>query len=130
MARQILDSVKAVLQFKERTKKEEDAAYKFFVEHKDTFCSPENLGTASKIIRKQLEMNTLKNERCASIFRAAEERRKREELEHAKKLRELKRNAFNLDRRQIPDLMRPVSPEVRSTLYEGISATGGGRLVY
>ena len=129
MARQILDSVKAVLEFKERLKREEDAAYKFFVEHKDTFCSPENLGTASQIIRKQLELNTLKNERCAAIFRKAEEKRRHEELEHERKLRELKRIFPDTDRHQPLDLMRPVTPEVRNTLYEGISATGGGRQV-
>lgn len=129
MARQTLESIKSVFEFKDRIKKEEDATYKFFVEHKDTLCSSDNLGTASKIIRHQLELSTLKNERCIGMLKAVEEKRQREELEHKKKLREFELNRFNADSLPSLELMRPVTPEIRDTLYEGISATGGGRFV-
>lgn len=129
MARQTLESIKSVFEFKDRIKKEEDATYKFFVEHKDTLCSSDNLGTASKIIRHQLELSTLKNERCIGMLKAVEEKRQREELEHKEKLREFELNRFNADSLPSLELMRPVTPEIRDTLYEGISATGGGRFV-
>ncbi|VDM18761.1 unnamed protein product [Hydatigera taeniaeformis] len=129
MARQTLESVKSVFELKERIQKEENAAYKFFVENKDSLCSPENLGTASKIIRHQLELSGLKNEHCVAMLKAAEEKRKREELEHKMKLRELELKSFNADDLPSLELMRPVTPEIRDTLYEGISATGGGRFV-
>lgn len=129
MARQILNNVKAVQEFKDRNKREEDAAYKFFVENKDTYCSSENLGTASKIIRHKMEMNNLRNDRCNEILRAAHERRKKADAEYERKIKELERNELKIDSLPTIDPMRPVSPKVRATLFEGISATGGGRYV-
>ncbi|KAM7541280.1 hypothetical protein Aperf_G00000031342 [Anoplocephala perfoliata] len=129
MARQILNGVKAVQEFRDRTKREEDAAYKFFIEHKDTYCSSENLGTASKIIRHKMEMNNLRNDRCNEIMKVAHERRKKVETEYEKKIKEMERNEFKIDSLLTIDPMRPVSPKVKATLFEGISAIGGGRYV-
>ncbi|VDL59337.1 unnamed protein product [Hymenolepis diminuta] len=127
MARNILDNVQFSQTYKDQIRKEEDAIYKFFVKHKDSYCSPEILGTASKVIRKKMEMSSLKHDRCNAILKAAEERREKEEAEYEKKAKERERDELELGSSSMVDLMRPVSPDVKATLYEGISAEDGGR---
>lgn len=129
MARNILDNVQLSQTYKDQIRKEEDAIYKFFVKHKDSYCSPEILGTASKVIRKKMEMSSLKHDRCNAILKAAEERREKEEAEYEEKAKERARSELELGSSPMVDLMRPVSPDVKATLYEGISAEDGGRLV-
>ncbi|VDO04494.1 unnamed protein product [Rodentolepis nana] len=129
MARNILDSIQFTQNYKDQIKKEEDAIYKFFVKHKDTYCSPDSVGTASQVLRQKLEMNSLKHENCVAVLKAAEERREKEKAEYEKRMKEIERNGLDLESSSSVAIMRPVTPEVKATLYEGISAEDGGRLV-
>ncbi|VDD79916.1 unnamed protein product [Mesocestoides corti] len=129
MARRI-ETIKTVYEFKERIKKEEDAAYKFFIDNKETLCSADNLNTASKLIRRQLELNKLRNDRCVKALKAAEERLAGADGERQKGTQRLEATEEGKDGLPSIEFMRPASPRTRAVLFEGISATGGGRAKY
>lgn len=128
MARQFGDDIYSVMRMKQSIQNEDEAAYKFFMENKDTLCSVDNLGTASKVIRHQLEISTLKNDRCIRALKVADEKRKKAELEHEEmKSAAAARTVKDDNKLPVVNFMRPVPRAIRKTLYEGISATGGGR---
>ncbi|VDK34116.1 unnamed protein product [Dibothriocephalus latus] len=109
---------------KDAIRKEQDAAFAFYMKHKDTLLSEKSLGTAVAAHRRKLARETIRNAFCEEVLRNVQERRRLQaKKEEEKKI--LEEEYLQAETRN--DVMYPVSPRTRALLYHGVSQTGDGR---